>query len=127
MAIKGVKADVIFAAEGAGIGEGRRGDHVAQRGASAQAIHHLRNQLGRSRLLHQCDERFEIAEGQAFRALLCEDRGKTQVGRQAGANAGNHGACPNVLQEFAAGFRMHGRAPEWRGSRRRHPRRGPAR
>jgi hypothetical protein len=118
-----VEADVVLAAERAGVGKSRRGDHVPQRRAVAQTLDDLRHQPRSRRFLHQGDERFQIAEGQPFRALLGVGGGDAQVGRQAGTDAGDDRAGADVGQELTPCFRIHRHAPA-RGedSRRRHPR-----
>ena len=115
----GVEGGVVLAAEGAGVGQGGGGGELRQVGAVAQALGQQRLEFVGRRLLHQRDERIELAEGQPVGGFVGAEPAGEEVGDQGRADAGDEHASSHVLQKGSAIGVHWGRPPRGGGVDRR--------
>src|SRR5437867_388790 len=101
----GMKTDVIFAAEGAGIGQSARRYELAKLRAGPQFSSEAWQQFVHRRLLHETDEGFEGSEVQQIRRIRAESTRKSEFGGYAMANADNQHAAANFSKEFTTSTR----------------------
>ena len=95
-----MEADVVLAAERAGVGQGRRGDQPLQLGPLGELLDHGADELLGGRLLHERDQRLDRAEGQPLRLLPGRDRAKSQVHGGRRAHRGDQHPPPHIRQKF---------------------------
>ena len=107
---QGVKADVIFAAEGAGVGEDASLEQRAQGNAGAEFFGELGKNLVGGRFLHQADEGLDGAEVKGVRTFRGVRGREAKFGGRLDANGGDEHAAADIGKEFAAAIlRFHGR------------------
>ena len=96
----GVEAHVVFAAEGAGVGQGGGGDQAFQLGALLELIDDQADDLGGRSFLHQRDQRLDGPELETLGLVAGPDRGQPHVGRGRRTHGGHQHPAPHVGQEF---------------------------
>ena len=116
---EGVVACVVLAAEGTGVGQGAGRDQGAQVGPGFHLLHKNRQQLARSRILHQPHERLQAAERQRALPFVGPDGREPQVAGQGRADAGHQHAPADIRQKFSSIPVSHCRNPPGRKERKR--------
>ena len=99
---QGVEADVVLAAERPRVGQRRGGHELLQLGPRAELLDQHRHEVPDGRFLHQADERFEPAEGEALAAAVIVGPGgrEPHVERRAEADARDQHAPADVPQKL---------------------------
>ena len=96
----GVEAHVVFAAEGAGVGQGGGGDQAFQLGALLELLDDQADDLGGRSFLHERDQRLDGPELETLGLVAGPDRGQPHVGRGRRPHGGHEHPAPDVGQEF---------------------------
>src|SRR4051812_31295340 len=104
-----MKADVVFAAERARVGQRARGYQAAKFFARFEFRRQRTEKLVSRCLLHEADERFERAKVERLGRLRPEGGSEAEIVCHGNTNCGDDHAAPHISQEFttSAGMTIH--------------------